>query len=357
MRLHLSFAVTVVLAAGCGKDTPEAQPPAARAPAAGQALEPVLVKRDPGTAFQSVRARGDLAYLVVSREGAEETELRVYDMTKPTTPSKVATLGGLRGDGLALAEDRAYLYSYDDGYQSLVDLASAREPKLVHAGNEKTGVYKAISLVPSGKRAFVVAGGHILAVDATSPDAPAESWKIELKDTDTDGAALTRDGSTLCLAAKGGGDNRVLVTLAVKEGKPSGSGKLTVATTDDESRCMATLGRCAYFFHGGLKAVDVSDPAAPKHIATMTKEEVFGPEGFGFFHLASDGRRLFVSGDTGLVILEPDATGKLEVRRRVEDLAELAGDHVSRDLAVGAKAAYLLSGQGDLVIVPLASDG
>jgi hypothetical protein len=276
-------------------------------------------------------------------------------MATPAAPSKVATLGGLRGGSLALAEDRAYLYSGDDGYQSLVDLASARQPKLLHAGNEKTHVFKAMSIVPSGGRAFLVAGGHVWAVDATSPDAPAESWRMELEDTDTDGAALTRDGNTLCLAARGGGDNRVLVTLAVKEGKPSGFGKLTVEATDDESQRMATLGHCAYFFHAGLEVVDVSDPAEPKHVATMTKEQVFGTDWSAFFDLVSDGQRLFVSGEHGLVVLEPDATGKLEVRRRVKGLAELAGGQVSRDLAVGAKAAYLLSAWGDLVIVPLAN--
>jgi hypothetical protein len=117
---------------------------------------------------------------------------------------------------------------------------------------------------------------------------------------------------------------------------------------------MATLGHFAYFYHGGLRAVDVSDPAAPKPVATMSAEQVFGVEGSGFFLLASDGRRLFVSGDRGLVVLEPGPDGRLRVRRRVGGLAEVAGDRLNRGLAVGAKAVYLLSGAGDLLVVPRA---
>ena len=53
-------------------------------------------------------------------------------------------------------------------------------------------------------------------------------------------------------------------------------------------------------------------------------------------------------------MLEPDADGKLQVRRRVGGLAEIAGGQLDRDLAVGPKAVYLLSGAGDLLVVPRA---
>ncbi len=343
-------AVVTITSAGCQKADPTASLAAERE-AAPDIPRPFLLKHEPERQFSSVAASGDLIYLVVQSADTTQAELRVYDASLVTNPKRVASLGALKGSDLALSGSRAYLYETEAGGQTVIDLAQPRAPAPLLTANDQTKIFAAATLLPTANQVFAVAGAVVTAIDVSSVETPTETWRLEVPSTDTAGAALTGDGKTLCLAASGD-DHRILVSLAVGGRKPTDIGTLIDSESDERSGEMATIGSFAYFLNQGLRIADVSDPAEPTLVDRMTRKQVFD-SGSQFYGLTSDAERLYIVGESALVVLTPDANGRLTVSLRVEGIAEIAGGQLNRDLAVGAKAAYLLSERGDLLVVPL----
>jgi len=214
-------------------------------------------------------------------------DLKVIDVTDPTSPATVGTLS-IGGDPTQLAVAGRYAYVVDASSNDLriIDISDPTTPSTISTltigGSPK-------SIAVAGRYAYVVdnASDDLKVIDVSDPSSPATVGTLSIGASPTYVAVAGRYAYVVDFTA-----NDLKVIDVSNPVLPATVGTLSSIGADPEFIIVA--GRYAYVIDSGsddLKVVDISDPTAPATLTTLSLG--------GFpYKMAMAGRYLYVIDQT-----------------------------------------------------------
>jgi hypothetical protein len=312
-----------------------------------------------GWGINSVAVAGKHAYVVYNiTAGGDKRALVVFDVADPAAPAIVGSYDsawGLRAHPLSVAVSGKHAYLYSTAGLEVIDISRPKAPKhagswTTHGGTSWTG-RSGNHVAVAGNYAYVAdrqAGLRV--IDVSSPSAPKEV-----------GSFVKASGRTVAVAKQRalvlGNGLQVIDVSDPKQPKVIGS----AAVSGTEVYDLAATDRLACPWgpvrqgppdppHGGVRVVDLADPAAPnevyagppmEHLPSPSAVVLQGSHAYVAAAAGPSGAGLWIAELSNLA--KPMVVGSAPLLpERVTDVAVL-GDH-----------AYLANGRGGLRVVNIA---